>query len=50
MRAGYRNACWNAELGRYAATFGGKEMDASLLQMLDTRFLASLTTSASCHA
>jgi GH15 family glucan-1,4-alpha-glucosidase len=29
---------WNEELGRYAATFEGKELDASLLQMVDVRF------------
>ncbi len=32
---------WNADQGRFAATFGGQEMDASLLQMVDTRFLAA---------
>ncbi|MET0272292.1 MAG: glycoside hydrolase family 15 protein [Phenylobacterium sp.] len=31
---------WNAELGRYAATFGGDELDASLLQLVDVRFVA----------
>ena len=41
MRAALESQAWNAELGRYAATFGGKEMDASLLQMVDTRFLAA---------
>jgi GH15 family glucan-1,4-alpha-glucosidase len=30
---------WNAELGRFAATFDGDELDASLLQMVDVRFL-----------
>ena len=30
---------WNPELNRFAASLGGSEMDASLLQMLDTRFL-----------
>jgi GH15 family glucan-1,4-alpha-glucosidase len=29
---------WNEELGRYAATFEGDELDASLLQMIDVRF------------
>jgi GH15 family glucan-1,4-alpha-glucosidase len=29
---------WNAELGRYAATFDGDELDASLLQLIDLRF------------
>ncbi|MEQ1819104.1 MAG: glycoside hydrolase family 15 protein, partial [Terricaulis sp.] len=41
MRATIESEAWNADLGRYAATFGGKEMDASLLQMIDTRFLAA---------
>ena len=30
---------WNAELGRYAATFEGDELDASLLQLVDLRFI-----------
>ena len=30
---------WNAELGRFAATFDGDELDASLLQLVDLRFL-----------
>jgi GH15 family glucan-1,4-alpha-glucosidase len=30
---------WNAEKDRFAATFGGDELDASLLQMVDVRFL-----------
>ena len=29
---------WNEDLGRYAATFEGDELDASLLQMVDVRF------------
>jgi GH15 family glucan-1,4-alpha-glucosidase len=29
---------WNEKLGRYAATFGGDELDASLLQLIDVRF------------
>ncbi|MDB5419747.1 MAG: glucoamylase [Phenylobacterium sp.] len=29
---------WNEQLGRYAATFEGDELDASLLQMIDVRF------------
>ena len=29
---------WNRELGRYAATFDGDELDASLLQLVDVRF------------
>ena len=31
---------WNEKLGRYAATFGGDELDASLLQLVDVRFAA----------
>ena len=31
---------WNPELGRFAATFGGDELDASLLQLVDVRFLS----------
>ena len=30
---------WNAELGRFAATFEGDELDASLLQLVDLRFI-----------
>jgi GH15 family glucan-1,4-alpha-glucosidase len=40
IRATLEAKAWNAKLGRFAATLGGSEMDASLLQMLDTRFLA----------
>jgi GH15 family glucan-1,4-alpha-glucosidase len=29
---------WNRELGRYAATFDGAELDASLLQLVEVRF------------
>ena len=32
---------WNAELGRFAATFEGDELDASLLQLVDLRFIAA---------
>jgi len=39
IRATIEEKAWNVALGRYAATLGGAEMDASLLQMLDTRFL-----------
>ena len=41
IRTAIETKAWNADLGRYAATLGGDEMDASLLQMLDTRFLKS---------
>jgi len=32
--------CWNAEKDRFAGSFGGEELDASLLQMVDVRFVA----------
>lgn len=41
IRHAIETRAWNASLGRFAATLGGKEMDASLLQMIDTRFLAA---------
>jgi GH15 family glucan-1,4-alpha-glucosidase len=31
---------WNSELGRFAGSLDGAEMDASLLQLVDTRFIA----------
>jgi GH15 family glucan-1,4-alpha-glucosidase len=40
IRATLEEKAWNASLGRFAASLGGDDMDASLLQMLDTRFLA----------
>ncbi|MGE0596088.1 MAG: glycoside hydrolase family 15 protein [Hyphomonadaceae bacterium] len=39
VRRAIETGSWNADLGRFAATLGGGEMDASLLQMLDVRFL-----------
>ncbi|MBU4434235.1 MAG: glycoside hydrolase family 15 protein [Alphaproteobacteria bacterium] len=39
VRATIEAKAWNAELGRFAATFGGDELDASLLQLVDLRFL-----------
>ncbi|RAK59086.1 glycoside hydrolase family 15 protein [Phenylobacterium hankyongense] len=38
IRATIEERAWNPELGRYAATFGGDELDASLLQLVDVRF------------
>ncbi|HVI32001.1 glycoside hydrolase family 15 protein [Phenylobacterium sp.] len=38
VRETIETRAWNAELGRYAATFGGDELDASLLQLVDVRF------------
>ncbi len=40
IRAVIEQRAWNAAEGRYAATFGGDELDASLLQMVDVRFAA----------
>lgn len=39
IRTAIEAKAWSADLNRFTATLGGKEMDASLLQMLDTRFL-----------
>ncbi len=39
MRANIEKHAWNEELGRYASTFGGDELDASLLQLVDVRFV-----------
>ena len=38
IRANIEARAWNEELGRYAASFGGEALDASLLQMVDVRF------------
>ena len=40
IRARVEDEAWNTELGRFAASFGGDELDASLLQMVDLRFLS----------
>ncbi len=32
---------WNAEAGRFAASFGSDDVDASLLQLIDMRFLSA---------
>ena len=39
VRRAVEEKAWNSELGRYAASFGNSELDASLLQMVDLRFL-----------
>ena len=39
LRRRIEEAAWVGDEGRFAATFGGKEVDASLLQMLDLQFL-----------
>ena len=41
VRATIEQRAWNPELGRFAATFGGDELDASLLQLIDVRFVAA---------
>ncbi len=40
IRATIEREAWNEELGRYASTFGGDQLDASLLQLMDVRFCA----------
>ncbi|HLK26575.1 MAG TPA: glycoside hydrolase family 15 protein, partial [Caulobacteraceae bacterium] len=39
IRARIDAEAWNAALERFAASFGGAELDASLLQMVDVRFV-----------
>ncbi|HRP10798.1 MAG TPA: glycoside hydrolase family 15 protein [Terricaulis sp.] len=39
MRGEIEKRAWNEQLGRFAATLGGGDMDASLLQLVDARFL-----------
>jgi GH15 family glucan-1,4-alpha-glucosidase len=39
VRTAIEERAWNPELGRFAATFGGDELDASLLQLVDVRFV-----------
>jgi GH15 family glucan-1,4-alpha-glucosidase len=38
VRATIEKKAWNKALGRYASTFGGDQLDASLLQLVDVRF------------
>lgn len=40
MRAEIEARAWNAEINRFGATLGGADMDASLLQLVDARFLS----------
>lgn len=40
IRGVIEKRAWNESLGRFAGSLDGAEMDASLLQMLDTRFIA----------
>lgn len=44
VRTAIETRAWNEDLGRFAAELDGKGMDASLLQMLDTRFLQPTDT------
>jgi GH15 family glucan-1,4-alpha-glucosidase len=39
VRAVIETEAWNEAKGRFSATFGGDDLDASLLQLLDMRFL-----------
>ncbi|MEO8811564.1 MAG: glycoside hydrolase family 15 protein [Caulobacteraceae bacterium] len=39
IRQAIEEGAWNAEAGYFAATFGGDELDASLTQLVDLRFL-----------
>ena len=38
IRATIEREAWNEDLGRYSSTFGGDQLDASLLQLVDVRF------------
>ncbi|HEV7159469.1 MAG TPA: glycoside hydrolase family 15 protein [Caulobacteraceae bacterium] len=40
IRATIEAKAWNQKAGHFAATFGGAELDASLTQLVDLRFLA----------
>ncbi len=40
VRKAIEERAFNPELGRYAASFEGEELDASLLQLVDLRFLS----------
>ena len=39
IRAAIETKAWNEQAGHFAATFGGQELDASLTQLVDLRFL-----------
>jgi GH15 family glucan-1,4-alpha-glucosidase len=41
IREKIEQQAWHEGKGRFAATFGGDELDASLLQLIDMRFLAA---------
>jgi GH15 family glucan-1,4-alpha-glucosidase len=40
IRSRIEHAAWREETGSLSATFGGDDLDASLIQLLDLRFLA----------
>jgi GH15 family glucan-1,4-alpha-glucosidase len=40
IRATIERGAWNETLGRYSSTFGGDELDASLLQLVDVRYVS----------
>jgi len=40
IRTTIEKDAWSETLGRFTATFGGEELDASLLQLVDMRFIA----------
>jgi GH15 family glucan-1,4-alpha-glucosidase len=40
VRQTIETGAFNEKLGRFAATFGGEELDASLLQLVDVRFVS----------
>ena len=39
IRAAIESSAWRAETNRFSATFSGDDLDASLIQLLDLRFL-----------
>jgi GH15 family glucan-1,4-alpha-glucosidase len=39
IRSAIEEKAWNADMGHFAATFGGDELDASLTQLVDLHFL-----------
>ncbi|TQV76111.1 glycoside hydrolase family 15 protein [Denitrobaculum tricleocarpae] len=41
IRAKIEAQAWSEEGGHYAATFGGRELDASLLQLVDLRYISA---------
>jgi GH15 family glucan-1,4-alpha-glucosidase len=41
MRAAIETAAWREDSQRFSATFSGDDLDASVLQLLDLRFLSS---------